>query len=159
MVEINYLVSTLLMGLFLLAIVVVIARLRSVSETATASGGRSTASELPDITPSARSTETVSSEIPPTWIIGFLLLVLAAGAGSVLFIGASSLPSIGIGTQMAGIGLAIVIGGLVCGYFVSGIYLSLRSHGRKSAEATGVAIWLLGLLGVGVIVVNLLLGS
>lgn len=160
MVDLTYLMSTFLMGLFLLVILVVIARLRGVGRASTASGQRA-ASDLPDSTGNvpARSTatDTVSSETPMEWVIGFLLLVLAAGGGAVMFIGGAQLPS--IGTQMAGVGLAVIIGGLVCGYFVSGIYLSLRSHGRHSAEAVGVTLWLLGLLGVLVIAAKLVFAS
>lgn len=155
MVEITYLTSTFLMGLFLLAIFVAIVRLRGVGWASPASSGR--AAELPERTENvpARSTatDTVSSETPMGWVIGFLLLVLVAGGGAVMFIGGTQLPT--VGTQMAGVGLAVIIGGLVCGYFVSGLYLSLRSHGRHSAEAVGVTLWLLGLLGVLVIAAKL----
>jgi hypothetical protein len=162
MVEINYLPSTLLMGLFLIAILVSLVRIRSGGETSTASGERSMASDLPSTTASdvparSQSSDTVSSETPTEWVLGFILLVLAAGGGAILFIGDYSLPS--VGTQVAVILLVLVLGGLFCGYLFSGVYISLRSHGRKSAEATAVALWLLGLLGVGVIAAKLLFGQ
>lgn len=161
MVEITYLLSTFLMGLFLLAVLVAIVRLRGVSRAATASSGR--AAELPERTRNvpARSTatDTVSEETPMGWVIGFLLLVLAAGGGAILFIGGTQprLPT--VGTQLAGMGMAVIIGGLVCGYFASGLYLSLRSHGRHRAEAVGVTLWLLGLVGVMVIAAKLVFAS
>jgi hypothetical protein len=157
----NYLPSTLLMGLFLLAIFVALARIRSSGSTSTASGEQNRASDLPNITSDvpARtgSTDTVSSETPIAWVVGFIFLVFAAGAGAILFIGDYSLPS--IGAQVVGILIAGVIGGLVCGYLFSGVYISLRGHGRKSAEATAVAFWLLGLLGVAVIALKLVLAQ
>jgi hypothetical protein len=151
----TYLPSTLLMGLFLIAVLVALVRIRS-GEGTSSSGDRSRASDLPDIAGDvpARtgSTDTVSSETPIEWVVGFILLVVVAGAGAVLFIGDYSLPSIG---AQAGILIAAVLGGLLCGYLFSGVYISLRSHGRKSAEATAVAFWLLGLVGVAVIAVKL----
>lgn len=152
----TYLPSTLLMGLFLIAVFVALVRIRRGKGTSY-SGNRGGASDLPDIAGDvpARggSTDTASSETPIEWVIGFILLVLAAGAGSVLFVGDYSLPA--IGTQGVGILIAAVLGGLLCGYLFSGVYISLRSHGRKSAEATAVAFWLLGLIAVGVIAVKL----
>lgn len=150
----TYLPSTLLMGLFLIAIFVALMRIRS--GQGTTEGNRSSASNLPDLAGDvpARggSSDTVSSETPIEWVAGFILLVLVAGAGAILFIGDFSLPTMG---AQAGVLIAAVLGGLVCGYLFSGIYISLRSHGRKSAEATAVAFWLLGLIGIGVIAVKL----
>lgn len=151
----TYLPSTLLMGLFLIVVFVALVRIRN-GEGTTSVGNRSGASDLPEITSDVpareRSTDTVSSETPIEWVVGFLLLVLAAGAGAVLFVSDYSLPTMGV---QAGIFIAAILGGIVCGYLFSGIYMSLRSHGRKSAEATAVAIWLLGLIAVGVIAVKL----
>jgi hypothetical protein len=155
----TYLPSTLLMGLFLIAVFVALARIRSSGSTSTASGEQNRVSDLPNITSKAParagSADTVSSETPIEWVAGFIFLVLAAGAGTILFIGDYSLPS--IGAQVVGILIVGVIGGLVCGYLFSGVYISLRGHGRKSAEATAVAIWLLGLIGVAVIALKLVL--
>lgn len=143
------------MGLFLIVVFVALVRIRN-GEGTTSVGNRSGASDLPEITSDVpareRSTDTVSSETPIEWVVGFLLLVLAAGAGAVLFVSDYSLPTMGV---QAGIFIAAILGGIVCGYLFSGIYMSLRSHGRKSAEATAVAIWLLGLIAVGVIAVKL----
>lgn len=152
----TYLPSTLLMGLFLIAMFVALVRIRDGSGVSQET--RSRVSDLPDITGDvpARSepTDTVSSEAPIEWVVGFILLVIAAGAGAILFIGEYSLPAMGTQT---GIFIAALLGGIVCGYLFSGVYISLRSHGRKSAEATAVAIWLLGLIVVGVITVKLAL--
>lgn len=157
----TYLPSTLLMGLFLIAILIALVRIRS-GRASTESDTRSTASELPSTTTSdvparSQSTDAVSSETPTSWVLGFVLLVLAAVAGAILFINDYSLP--GIGAQLVVVLLVLVVGGLLCGYLFSGVYISLRSHGRKSAEATGVALWLLGLVGIGVIAAKLLFGS
>lgn len=150
MIVTTNLASTVLMGVFLVAVVGVFARLRaSRGETTQSTALPQTAGDTP------RSTETNagSSVTPIGWVIGFLGLIVVAGGGAVVFVAGDALP--GIGPQVAGAALAVVLGGLLCSYLFSGIYLSLRSHGRKSAEATGVALWLLGLLAVGVITAQL----
>lgn len=160
MIVTTNLASTVLMGVFLVAVLAVFARLRT-HRGETTNGERSAASDLPRITedapPSTTDLEsgpvTGSSAPPIAWVVGFLGLVVVVGGGAIAFVAGNALPQ--IGTQAAGAVLAIVFGGLVCGYLFSGVYLSLRSHGRKSAEATGVALWLLGLIAVGVIAAQL----
>lgn len=158
MVVITNLASTVLMGVVLVAVVGAFVRLRA-SPSETTRGKRSTASDLPRIAGDApRSTTDSDSDIgssatPIAWVVGFLALVVVAGGGAIAFIAGNALPQ--IGTQAAGTVLAVILGGLLCGYLLSGVYLSLRSHGRKSAEATGVALWLLGLVVVGVIAAQL----
>lgn len=153
MIVTTNLLSTVLMGVFLVAVLGVVVRLRASHSEATS---RSTGTNLPQTAveaPSTTETGTGASATPIGWVIGFLGLVVVAGGGAVVFVGGNVLP--GIGPQVAGIALVVVFGGLLCSYFFSGIYLSLRSHGRKSAEATGVALWLLGLLAIGVIAAQL----
>lgn len=153
MIVTTNLASTVLMGVFLVAVLGVVARLR-------ASRGETTRSAaVPQTADTPRSTTengpgASSSATPIRWVIGFLGLVVVAGGGAVVFIAGNALS--GIGPQTAGAALVVVLGGLLCSYLFSGVYLSLRSHGRKSAEATGVALWLLGLLVVGVIAARLL---
>lgn len=149
------LASTVLMAVFLVAVVGVIARFRAHRSGLTTSRDRPRASELPqtaEVAPDRSAPDVGSSETPISWVIGFVLLIVLAGGGAVVFT-AGGAPQ--ISSQMAAVLLAVVFGGLLCGYLFSGIYLSLRSHGRKSAEATGVALWLLGLLVVGAIATQL----
>ncbi|WP_124955049.1 hypothetical protein [Halocatena pleomorpha] len=144
------------MGVFLVAVVGVVIRLRASRSGPTR---QSTAADLPQTAAGTpRSTAETgpgggSSATPIGWVIGFLGLVVVAGGSAVAFV-AGNAPS-GIGPQMIGAVLVVVLGGLLCSYLFSGVYLSLRSHGRKSAEATGVALWLLGLLVVSVIAARL----
>ncbi|UPM42550.1 hypothetical protein [Halocatena salina] len=156
MIVTTNLASAVLMGVFLVAVVGVVIRLRAnrgePTRQATVADLPQTAVETPRSTAES-GPDVGSSATPIGWVIGFLGLVAIAGGGAVAFI-AGNAPS-GIGPQAIGAVLVVVLGGLLCSYLFSGIYLSLRSHGRKSAEATGVALWLLGLLVVVVIATRL----
>lgn len=161
MAEISYLSSTLLMGLFLIAILVIIARLRIESGASAATGERSTSAELPDVPAgdlaSSHRQPATDTETPLSWVVGFLVVVLVVVAGAALFLGGVSLSA--SNTRLAGIVLALVLGGLLGGYLFSGVYLSVRSHGRVRSEATGVALWILGLLFVLLIAVKLIMAQ
>lgn len=153
MVAITYLPSTLLMGLFLLAIIVGFVRITS-SE-------RTTTPQSAPVPTRKRRTDTQSTTdstaVPTAWIVGFLSLILAVGGGTVLFVGGISVPSVGTGS--AGLLLAVLIGGLVCGYLISGLYISLRGHGRASAEAAAVAIWMLGMAALVLIAIRIFIAQ
>lgn len=47
---------------------------------------------------------------------------------------------------------------LVAGYFSWGVYHMARSRGLPKAHAVGLSAWLFGVLGVGVVALNLLFG-
>lgn len=153
MVAIPYLPSTLLMGLFLLTILVVFVRITSSERTATPQS-----TTLP-ATKRRRETQSTadSTAVPTSWVVGFLFLILAVAGGTVLFVGGISVPS--VGATSAGMLLAVLIGGLLCGYLVSGLYIALRGHGRASAEATAVSIWMLGMAALGLIVIRILIAQ
>lgn len=146
------LASTVLMAVFLVAVVGVLARFRARRSGQTTTRSRPPVSELPQTAVDTPASAAPEDETPVSWVIGFVALIVLAGGGAVAFT-AGGAPR--ISTQMAGVALAVVLGGLLFGYLFSGIYLSLRSHGRKSAEATGVALWLLGLIAVGAIATQL----
>ncbi len=136
----NTVALTVSMGVLLVAVVVVYTQLRT--------------SQSNRATPPPQSA-TAEEDIPPSWILGFLLLVAVAGGGTLAFLASDSIGQ--FAGQTAGILIAVVLGGILGGYLISGIYVSLRSHGRKSAEATGVALWLLGCIAIAVIAGQLVL--
>lgn len=139
MAELSYLISTVLMGLFLVAVVgfVRFSERREYAHETPASPGLA-----------ARLRGSVG-----TWIVGFLLLAAVAGGGAVLFVRTD----IAAGTaQAAGAAFAAVIAVSLVAYLGWGGYYVARGRGLGNAQAAAVGAWLLGLLFVAAIAVRLL---
>lgn len=140
MAELSYLVSTVLMGLFLVAVVAFVrfSENREHTRQREPADGPSLASRL--------------QNSPGVWIVTFLLLAFVAGGGAVLFV-SGGLPA---GTaQAAGIALGAVVATSLVAYFGWGGYYIARGRGLGNAQAAAVGAWLLGMLFVAAIAVRL----
>lgn len=146
MAQLGYLVSTVLMGLFLVAVVgfLRLAERREYSPTFS----RSEASPLGAIGDLARN--------PAVWIAVFLVVTVGAMLAAVVFVG-GLVPS-EAGLTAAGLVLGAVVGLLVGGYLLWGVYTTARARGFHSAAAVMVSAWALGILVVVGIAAKLLVG-
>jgi cbb3-type cytochrome oxidase subunit 3 len=145
---VSYLASTILMGLFLVAVVALVrfSDRREYEAPSSREGGL------------ARRAATWVVESPMAWILGFLLLVFVAGGTSVLYVG-GILPSPSAATtQLAGTALAAVFALVLVGYLVWGAYATARSRGYQRSGAVAVGAWVVGLLFVVAIAAQLLMG-
>lgn len=146
MAELTYIASGLLTGLFLVGLVVALARARQwKSYTQAVSGPGRGESALAMFSEMART--------PLAWTVAFLLLVFGAGAGAIAFVTGPSLPP--VVSQGAGVGIAAVSLSLLGVYLFWGVYHSARYRGLKSAQAAAVGLWLFGILLVAAIVLQL----
>lgn len=139
MAAITYLASTLLMGLVLLAIVVVVARSRNWRRTS------------PGVEPGDAFSRLLAS--PTTWVIVFAVAALGAAAGAVAVVG-------GAGVEVPGETVVLALAGtfflLLAVYLFAGVYASARSKGMGRAPAVGLGSAVIGLLLLGLIVLQLL---
>jgi len=149
MAAVDFLVSTVVMGLFLLA---TIAFVRS---------GDWRAYSPPEQERSLGSTVAGIARSPVAWIVGFLVAAFAAGGAAVLFVGGGLVaggpeltPTL---QQLAGLVIGGVFALAIFLFFLLGSYASARGRGLKSAQAAGVTAALFGLLFVVVISVKLLI--
>lgn len=144
---VSFLVSTLLMGLFLVAVVAFV--------------GYAERREVERPGSSARTGAVLLSWVrasPMAWIAGFLLLVLAVGGTTLLFVG-GLLPDPSAGTtQLAGLVLAGLLALALLVYLVWGAYSTARARGYPRSGAAAVGVWMFGLLFVAVITAQLLTG-
>lgn len=154
MAEISYLLSTLLMGLFLVVTVLALSRGRGKQRDSPAESGRYSAEAaaegggahlLPGETIAVRIART-----PAAWSIGFFLLALGLGAIAVLSIE---------GTASAGTALLVTLAALVAVYLLSGIYLAAKQRGRPSSLAAAEGLGTLGLILIVVIMAKLVTGG
>jgi cbb3-type cytochrome oxidase subunit 3 len=157
MAGISYLLSTVVMGLFLIG-VVAYAR----------SGNRrqqpSTESRRPELTESSDDETDVLARYftaatgvarnPNTWYIAFFLLVFGFAGGAIFLV--TSSPEIG---GLVFLGLALAFAVVLCAFLVWGIYRSGRTRGLKSAQAAMAGAWALGSLLVIAIVVKLVVSA
>lgn len=129
MAQVTLLASSVLLGLFVVAIVVLSARWQSRGYAY--DGG--TATDATSLERAA-SNETV-------WIVAFLALVGVALAGAVFFVSDWALPIPG----SAGLWLAGLLGTAVFAYFFWGVYHSSRYKGLHRPAALAVTAWMVGL--------------
>jgi len=138
-----YLVSTLMMALLGVGVVVLVLRGRAwrnyVPQAAygLAAGAGQPRSGLAKV---AGSTN--------TWTVGFL--VLAIGVLGAVWVVSSGAVSSTVALGLLGLG--------VVAYLVVGTYFAIRESGRSTAQATAMAVIILGLLFIAIISVNLVLG-
>jgi hypothetical protein len=139
MVDITYLVSTVLMGLLLAGVAVAVARVyhRPQFSAAAASGGPGGAGG-PIWTVYDRLERVAYRE--SVWTAGFLVLAVLLVAIVALFLGDEALRA------SLGPALAALFGTVVLGFVLLGLYRTLRLRGRSRAEAVGVGMWTLGLV-------------
>lgn len=138
-----YLASTLLMGLVLVAVAVAVGWVapgRAVPTPRREPHG----TRLAAVGDAAEGVATS----PAAWVVLFLGLVVAFGAGTVLALqGAAA----GVGRLLLG-GFVLVL----AAYGLSGVYSSLRGIGRPRSEVVAVIAFTVGLLGVLAVTARLL---
>lgn len=145
MAQLGYLASTLLMGLFLVAVVAFLRLAERREYSPSLTGPESSGSEA--LREAFRS--------PVAWIVVFLAITFATGLAAVAYVG--GLVPAEVGTA-AGPVLAAVVAVLVGGYLLWGVYSTARARGLQNAAAVMVSAWALGLLLVTAIAVHLLTG-
>ena len=139
MAQDTLLASSVVLGLFVVAIVVAVARWRS---RGYAYDGGTATEETP--LERAMSSETV-------WIAGFLGLVAVALAGAVYYVSDWTFPVPG----GAGLWLAGLLGTIVLSYLFWGVYHSSRYKGLHRPAALAVTAWMVGLAVVVLITLQL----
>ena len=159
MAQETYLVSALLMGLFVVGVAVAVLRLRSWQRytvqlprgrAATAAESR-TAGSAPAL-PAEEFTlpgERVADRLVHSqamWYLGFVVVALGFGAATLLTLGTA-----GPATTTV-ILLFVLVLGL---YLPVGLYVALRNRGHASARAVGETALVLGAVVTAVIVANL----
>lgn len=140
---ISNLVSTLLMGVFLVAVVVFIHRIdrRAYTPQREAAGSRVSA------------VVTGIRDSPTTWILVFLAVTFLAAAVAV--IGAAGGVSI-VSVDSPVLVFAGLLGILLIVYVLWGAYLTAKSHGIGNAGAVAISAWVAGLLFAVTIVAKLM---
>jgi hypothetical protein len=128
------LVSTVVMGVLLVALAVTSTRFEQ------GGGYRPHLAEHLGRGPDASSL--VSSNAFALALAALLLVVLGAG----------------VATGNAGLVLLAVPPAAVAGYFAWGVYHTARTRGLPVAHAVGLSAWLVGVLLVGVVATNLVVG-
>jgi hypothetical protein len=141
---VSFLASTLLMGLFLVAVVAFVGYAERRDAERPGSSMR----------PGAVLSWVRGSTM--AWIVGFLVLVVAVGGSTVLFVGGLlPNPSAQV-TQTAGLALGGLVALSLLVYFVWGGYSTARARGYPRSGAAAVGIWVFGMLFVTAIVAQLL---
>lgn len=137
-----YLVSTLLMGLLLIAAAIAVARSGQRATPSGHAGGRSRYAEWSERTDSYDSRLVSAANNPAVWTVGFIALALTFLAGAVLFI--QGVPNVGAGAVQTGV---LAVGGAVLlGYVFFGAYFAARDRIGQTAAAVGIAAVTLGAL-------------
>lgn len=149
-----YLISTLLMGILVIAVVATMARMGQRATPSGHAGTRSGYAEWSSRTASDESGLVNLAKTPSVWTITFIGLVAAFIAGAVLLVGEGEFVDVGIIEPIVlGIGGAVLLG-----YIFFGTYFAARDRFGNSATGVAVASALLGFLGLIAVVVVLLLG-
>jgi len=94
---------------------------------------------------------------PTAWTVGFIGLSALVAAGVIAYVSSELLSSSTkalVGTGLGGL-MALLFGG----FLFAGIYHAVRSRGRQSAQAVGVAIFSLALVFLGGIVTKLVMSG
>lgn len=137
-----YLISTLLMGLLVVAVALTITRTGQRATPSGTSGGRSGYAEWSGRTHDEGRVEAMLSS-PLAWTVSFVLLAAVFLAGAVLTVMDADLGGFGPTLQTA----VLAVGALVLvGFVFFGAYFAVRDRNGMSAAGVGVASAVLGLL-------------
>ena len=140
-----YLLSTLLMGLLVIAVAIAIARSGQRATPSGNAGGRSGFAEWSgrsDVD-SSRLLEVANN--PTTWTVSFVLLAVVFLAGAILMI--EGLPEgMGIDTGVLELVVLGIGGAILVGYVFLGAYFAARDRIGQTAAAVGIASAAIGLL-------------
>lgn len=151
MVDVIYLASALITGLFLLAVVAVVAR----NERWRVYDSSSDEEPLPRLD-ALIDGSTKWGRNPWSWTLLFVLLTAGLTASVLLYVGGGPVPE---GSQRI---VGLVIAGffllLVSGFLFVGMYIMAKSKGRSNAWGVAEGIFALGVVFIGAIVLTLLTG-
>jgi hypothetical protein len=144
MADVTYLASALVMGVSLLGVVFLAARVRRWQNYAP-----SVAYGDMDAGPGGRQTAfSKFVNAPRTWVAAFVVLALGFMAGTMVYIS-------GLASGIAGTALIGALGAAVVVYLVGGVYYAMRERGRPSAQAAATSAITLGSLFALVILLKL----
>lgn len=149
MAAIGYMMSALMMGVVLVALVATLARGRQWRTPPTGEGGEARAESI-------AATVAEMARTPLAWTVGFLVLALVFGTATVAFV-AGGVPS--AIAQGVGIAVALLFASVLGTYVLWGVYHSVRNRDVPNAQAAMVSLWVVGLLLIGVVVVQLVTAS
>jgi len=139
MTDALYMASAAVTTLFVLAVVVGVAR----------SGSRRGYDPVGPTTTARRLREAAGE--PVVWMASFLLLVLAFGGGTVLYVSEVTVP----GRALLAPALMAAAIAVFAGAMFLGVYQSARSRGGSAAQGVAEGSFLVGLLGIVVIAAKL----
>lgn len=152
MVAVSLVVSTIVMGILLVAIVLAIARVGSPRGEQIIANRRYLSARAPE---PARGAEVLLdiARGPVGWMAAFFTLVFGVGAGALLAVG-------GFGVNVPG-AVTLAVAGLlflaVCVYLVLGIYYAARSRGHPDSLAVAEGVGVLALVTIAGIAVRLIM--
>lgn len=147
-----YLLSTLLMGLLLVAVVVAIGRTGQRATPSGTAGDRSGFAEWSGRTSGETSRIAEVASDPLAWTVSFVLLAFVFLGGSVLVVTGIAIPA-AVETGLLAIGGAVLLG-----YVFFGAYFAVLDRSGQTAAAVGVGAALVGTLMLVGIVVALVTG-
>lgn len=140
-----YLLSTLLMGLLLIAVATAVSRSGQRATPSGHAGSRSGFAEWSGRADSDSSRVVTVASNPMTWTISFILLAIAFLAGVVLMF--QGLPdSLGIDSSVVETGVLGLFGALLLGFVFAGSYFSARDRIGYAAAGIAIAAVAIGLL-------------
>jgi VIT1/CCC1 family predicted Fe2+/Mn2+ transporter len=147
MVETTAIVSSVVMGVFLLVVAAALSRNRSRSVFAT-TDDESTWAEalLADLTE--------RSQDPLMWTLSFFLLTVGLGASVLLYVGGG--PVSDANQAAAGVVIAGLFALVICGFLFFGAYITAKSKGRSTAWGVAEGVIALGLVFMAAIMTNLI---
>lgn len=149
-----YLISTLLMGLLVVAVALTIARTGQRATPSGTAGGRSGYAEWSGRTHDEGRIEAMLSS-PLAWTLSFILLGAVFLAGTVLTVTDASLGGMASMLQQ----LVLAVGALVLlGFVFFGAYFAVRERNGMSAAGVGVAAGVLGILLLIGVAITLIVG-
>jgi hypothetical protein len=148
MAETTAIVSSIVMGVFLLVIAAALSRATSRPVFTSEDSDESTWSGivLDSLTEWIRN--------PGVWALGFVLLSCGLGAGVLLYVGDG--PIADASRAAAGVVIAGILAAVICAFLFFGVYITAKSKGRSTAWGVAEGVIALGLVFVVAIMANLI---
>lgn len=153
MVELTYVASTALMGLFLVAVTVGVRRSYQQGTPSTVDRPMIGSGQQSEFALPGEAVVGRLARDPAAWTAGFLLLALGAAGGSILVVtpGVSATIQRSVGFLLGGGLLALLLA-----FVFLGVYSGARNRGLHKAQGVAAGSLMLGLLLVGVVIVRLI---
>lgn len=152
MATIGFIVSSVVMGLFLVGVAAALTRGRRWRRYAPIPGAGAFVGRPAESNVVARVAGS-----PAAWMAAFFLLALAFGGGAVLFASGATVSA--STQQLVGVALAAVSFVVVAFFYLHGLYRSAKGWGLPTSGAVAVSAWGLGVLVVAAVAVKLLIAG